>query len=82
MNVTMAASIYWQDGYGVVTFSASELSKVTDYVASQQERHRAHQLSPFLETTEMAGSAVDEGCAAATLAAKRQEQPGSPGFAG
>jgi REP-associated tyrosine transposase len=49
MNQLQPGSLHWQDGYGVLTFPRSELSKVVQYIATQEDRHRAGALSPLLE---------------------------------
>ena len=50
MNQLQPGSLHWQDGYGVLTFRRSELPRVVQYIATQEERHRAGALSPLLET--------------------------------
>jgi putative transposase len=50
LNQLRPASIHWQDGYGVLTFRRAELDKVKNYIATQEERHRAGKLSPLMET--------------------------------
>jgi putative transposase len=52
INELRPGSLYWQDGYGVVTFRRSELETVKSYVATQEERHRLGGLSPLMETWE------------------------------
>jgi putative transposase len=52
LNQTQPDSMYWQDGYGAVTFRKGELAKVCEYVATQQGRHRLGRLSKVLETCE------------------------------
>lgn len=40
----------WQDEYGVVSLSESQLPAVVRYVHSQQQHHAANTLNPELET--------------------------------
>ena len=35
------ADFHWQDGYGAFSVSASQLYKVKEYIANQQEHHRS-----------------------------------------
>ena len=42
-------SLYWQDGYGVITLRQAEVAKVTKYIARQKEHHRTGKLSELLE---------------------------------
>jgi putative transposase len=50
MNQFQPGLLHWQDGYGVLTFRHKELARVVQYIATQEERHRAGALSPLLET--------------------------------
>jgi putative transposase len=43
--------LYWQKGYGVLTFAKRELPWVVSYVDGQKTRHRNNLLSPKLERT-------------------------------
>lgn len=43
------ATLYWQDGYGVVTLRQSEIPRVVQYIQSQKEHHRQGKLSTWLE---------------------------------
>jgi REP-associated tyrosine transposase len=52
MNQLQPGSLHWQDGYGVLTFRHSDLPRVLQYIATQEERHRAGALSPLLETAQ------------------------------
>jgi putative transposase len=49
LNESQPEPVYWQDGYGVVTFRGDEMEKVCQYIASQEERHAAGGLSPLFE---------------------------------
>ena len=42
-------SLYWQDGYGVITIREGEISKVVRYIEQQKEHHRIGKLSEVLE---------------------------------
>lgn len=39
----------WQQGYGVLTFSATNLPLVVDYIERQKEHHASQSLQPYLE---------------------------------
>jgi REP-associated tyrosine transposase len=56
INERQPGSIYWQEGYGIVTFRKAELAKVRQYIATQEERHRCGGLSPLLEANKDADS--------------------------
>ncbi len=43
------ATLYWQDGYGVVTLRQSEIQKVVKYILNQKEHHRQGRLAVLLE---------------------------------
>ncbi len=43
------ATLYWQDGYGVVTLRHAEIPKVVQYIRNQQEHHRKKILMEALE---------------------------------
>ena len=43
------STLYWQDGYGVVTLRESEIPKVVRYIMNQKEHHREGTLSELLE---------------------------------
>ncbi len=43
------ATLYWQDGYGVVTLRESEIPQVVRYIKNQKEHHRENTLSDLLE---------------------------------
>jgi putative transposase len=45
-------TLYWQDGYGVVTLRESEVPRVVRYIQHQKEHHRINQLSAILEQIE------------------------------
>lgn len=45
-------TLYWQDGYGVVTLRESETPQVARYIQRQKEHHRLNTLSVMLEQTE------------------------------
>jgi len=38
-------TLYWQDGYGVITIRQAEIPKVAKYVQKQKEHHRTGKLS-------------------------------------
>lgn len=42
-------SLFWQDGYGVVTLRQPEISQVARYIQNQKEHHRTGKLSELLE---------------------------------
>jgi REP element-mobilizing transposase RayT len=42
-------SLYWQDGYAVVTLRQAEIPKVTKYIERQKEHHQTGKLSTLLE---------------------------------
>src|SRR5205809_5839963 len=46
VNQSCPGAIHWQDGYGIVSFRASELETVKRYIATQQQRHQPGALSP------------------------------------
>jgi REP-associated tyrosine transposase len=52
INERQPGSIYWQEGYGAVTFRKAELQKVREYIATQERRHRCGALSKLLEAHE------------------------------
>ena len=43
--------LYWQDGYGWMTFSLDDLPRIVAYVDRQKERHATSQLLAKLECT-------------------------------
>jgi REP element-mobilizing transposase RayT len=43
--------LYWQEGYGVQTFSKRDLTRVVAYIQNQKLRHAQDQLWPHLEAT-------------------------------
>jgi putative transposase len=45
----LSARLYWQSGYGVLTFSKRDVPRVVRYVQQQRAHHQSHQLSPALE---------------------------------
>jgi REP element-mobilizing transposase RayT len=47
------ATLYWQDGYGVVTLRKAEIPSVTRYIERQKEHHRTGRLSEILEIDAM-----------------------------
>ena len=51
----MPDTLYWQDGYGVLTLREGELPAVKTYISNQKEHHRAGKLSDILETVCEAG---------------------------
>ena len=46
-------TLYWQDGYGVVSLRKAEIPKVVRYIQRQKEHHRAGKLSEILEQTDI-----------------------------
>ncbi len=44
-------TLYWQDGYGVITLREAEIPKVVRYIQNQKEHHRIGKLSDILEKT-------------------------------
>ncbi len=42
-------SLYWQDGYGVISVSPSTVNSVRDYIRRQVEHHRDSSLNEDLE---------------------------------
>ncbi len=46
-------SLYWQDGYGVITIREAEISKVARYIERQKEHHRTGILNEMLERIQM-----------------------------
>ena len=42
-------TLYWQDGYGVITIREAEIPKVARYIERQKEHHRIGKLSELLE---------------------------------
>jgi putative transposase len=42
-------TLYWQDGYGVVTLRDSEIPRVARYIKNQKEHHCGGKLSDALE---------------------------------
>ncbi|CAG0941278.1 hypothetical protein ANRL1_00485 [Anaerolineae bacterium] len=45
----LTESLYWQDGYGVITIREAEIPKVVRYIQHQKEHHRSGKLSELLE---------------------------------
>jgi putative transposase len=45
-------TLYWQDGYGVITLRQAETPKVARYIQRQKEHHKIGKLSEILERTE------------------------------
>jgi REP element-mobilizing transposase RayT len=48
----LGESLYWQDGYGVVTLRESEIPVVKRYIERQKERHQRGQAKVWLERLE------------------------------
>lgn len=44
-----AKKLYWQNGYGIVTFGERDLPWVVRYIENQKERHRTGRISERLE---------------------------------
>ncbi len=51
-HINQESTLYWQDGYGVVTLRQSEIPKVIEYIRGQKEHHRQGKLSALLERTQ------------------------------
>ena len=49
---SLPATLYWQDGYGVITLRKAEVPKVVRYIQRQKEHHRSGKLSDSLEQVE------------------------------
>jgi len=45
-------TLYWQDGYGVISLRTSEIPKVTRYIQNQMRHHELGTLSTLLEQIE------------------------------
>ncbi len=45
-------SLYWQDGYGVITLREAEIAKVAKYIERQKKHHQTGRLSDLLERIE------------------------------
>ncbi len=45
----MKGCLYWQEGYGWLTFALDDLPRIVRYVDRQKERHAAGQLSAKME---------------------------------
>jgi putative transposase len=43
--------LYWQPGYGLLTFARSDLKRVVAYVENQKQHHADGKLSPKMERT-------------------------------
>jgi putative transposase len=43
--------LYWQPGYGLLTFAQSDLERVVTYVENQKRHHADGKLSPKMERT-------------------------------
>ena len=41
--------LYWQEGYGVLTFSKGDLPRIVAYINNQKAHHREGNLSPKME---------------------------------
>ena len=48
----LPATLYWQDGYGVITLRKAEIPKVVRYIQNQKAHHRSGKLSDILEQVE------------------------------
>ncbi len=44
-------SLYWQDGYAVLSLRQAEIPKVAKYIERQKEHHQTGKLSTILEQT-------------------------------
>jgi putative transposase len=45
----LSDTLYWQDGYSVVSIRKAEVPKVVDYIKRQKEHHASGSLSDILE---------------------------------
>lgn len=43
--------LYWQEGYGLLTFTSNDLPRIVRYVDRQKEHHAARRLSAKMEVT-------------------------------
>jgi putative transposase len=41
--------LYWQTGYGALTFTRRDLSRIVAYIDNQKHQHRDNKLSPEME---------------------------------
>jgi putative transposase len=41
--------LYWQPGYGLLTFAYADLPRIIDYITRQKQHHAAGKLSPKME---------------------------------
>jgi len=41
--------LYWQPGYGALTFSRRDLARIVAYIDGQKEHHREGKLSAYME---------------------------------
>jgi putative transposase len=48
----LGATLYWQDGYGVVTLRKAEMPRVVRYIQQQKVHHQTGKLSELLEQIE------------------------------
>ena len=48
----LPATLYWQDGYGVITLRKAEVPRVARYIQTQKAHHRTGKLSELLEQME------------------------------
>lgn len=44
-----ASQLYWQSGYGVLTFSKRDLPRITHYIDQQKTHHQTNRLSAAME---------------------------------
>ena len=51
-NKLLSQCLYWQTGYGAITFSHRDMDSVVAYVENQKIRHKSGRLSPRMEETE------------------------------
>ncbi|NJM41146.1 MAG: IS200/IS605 family transposase [Anaerolineae bacterium] len=45
----LGVTLYWQDGYGVVSIRKDDVPKVATYIRQQKEHHASRKLSDVLE---------------------------------
>ena len=45
----LGETLYWQDGYGVMTLRKAEIPNVVKYIHNQKEHHQTGKLSEILE---------------------------------
>ena len=51
-QIGLAETLYWQDGYAVISLRQTEIPKVTAYIQNQKQHHQTGKLSELLERLE------------------------------